>query len=516
MNWNGAACGWLVATLALAGCDRGSSIDAAATDTAHSETAIDAATIDATTADGPVDDAEADSETLDVARRPLHLLLYTRTLGFRHASIPAALTAMRSLATERGWTMDATEDPARFSDSVLAGIDVVAFVLTSGDVLDAAAQDALQRFVARGGGFVGVHSSTDTEYDWPYYGALVGTYFLRHPAGTPRATLLVEDRAHPSTHHLNAQWMRDDEWYSFRTNPADSSPLLHVLATLDEDSYMAAPEFRMGDHPISWYLHVGGGRSWQTAMGHTDASYDEPEFRRHLVGGIEWAAGRASPELVLDEFNGASALGNWDPHGTVTMFDYTVSRGSLHMVDRAGSNQHLTRRGILLDPTRPYLIDALFTIPSRSANGMTGDLNSFCINFNVQGQAGSPDDLGRLYAHAMNLDLSSDRPGNGVMKWMGFIDGIFAQIPGGETPTTCCAFDREYRLRVEVNRTLTGATRRGTVAVTLLEGRRVREHFEVDYTRFPWQPDYTRPVRVGVNTHGTDWTMRDLRVRYLD
>ena len=172
------------------------------------------------------------------------------------------------------------------------------FLSTTGNVLDAAQQAAFERYIRAGGNFVGVHAAADTEYDWPFYGGLVGAYFKSHPIvpHVQTATVRVADRRHPSTRHLPDHWVRADEWYDYRANPRGN---VHVLATLDERTYRstippAPPGFggQMGaDHPIAWCHRYQGGRSWYTGGGHTDASYGEPAFRKHLLGGIRWAAG---------------------------------------------------------------------------------------------------------------------------------------------------------------------------------------------------------------------------------
>jgi type 1 glutamine amidotransferase len=157
--------------------------------------------------------------------------------------------------------------------------------LTTGDVLDDSQQAAFERYIQAGNGFVGVHSATDTEYDWAWYGGLVGAYFASHP-DIQTAAVQREDSTHPSTVSLPDLWVRTDEWYNFQTNPRDNGDI-HVLASLDEASYAGG---RMGDHPIAWYRSYDGGRAWYTAGGHTSESYAEPLFLAHLQGGIEYAA----------------------------------------------------------------------------------------------------------------------------------------------------------------------------------------------------------------------------------
>jgi len=159
-------------------------------------------------------------------------LIFSKTSGFRHGSIPDGIAAVQELASQHGFTVAATEDASVFNDTDLAQFQVVIFLNTTGDVLDAGQQAAFERFIRAGNGFVGVHSAADTEYDWPFYGGLVGAYFQSHPA-IQTATIRVADPAHPSSAMLPKRWERTDEWYNFRRNPRAD---VHVLATLDAAS----------------------------------------------------------------------------------------------------------------------------------------------------------------------------------------------------------------------------------------------------------------------------------------
>lgn len=215
------------------------------------------------------------------------LLVFSHTNGYRHKAIPDGIDALQSLGNEYGWTVQTTEDSTTFQPDRLADVDVVVFLNTSEDVLGPDGQEALRSFVEEGGGFVGIHAAADTEYEWPWYGRLVGAYFEGHPR-IQEATVRVEDGSHPSTRMLSDEWTRRDEWYNYQSNPRDS---VHVLLTLDESTYEGGT---MGDdHPIAWYHTVGDGRSWYTGLGHTPESYADSTFRDHLVGGIQWAAGTA-------------------------------------------------------------------------------------------------------------------------------------------------------------------------------------------------------------------------------
>jgi type 1 glutamine amidotransferase len=215
------------------------------------------------------------------------ILIFSKTAGYRHDSIADGITAIRAIGAEYGLRVEQTEDAGAFSDAGLAGYRAVVFLSTTGDVLNAQQEAAFERFIRAGGGFVGVHAASDSEYDWEWYGGLVGAYFDGHPA-VQEAALDVVDAGHPSTAGLPARWERRDEWYNFRSLPPGSA---RVLITLDESSYDGGT---MGaNHPISWAQEYDGGRSWYTGLGHTRASYGEPLFRAHLAGGILWAAGLA-------------------------------------------------------------------------------------------------------------------------------------------------------------------------------------------------------------------------------
>lgn len=221
------------------------------------------------------------------------ILVFSKTAGFRHTSIPVALRTIRAFGARNGFAVDATEDAAAFSDTNLTRYDAVVFLSTTGDVLDNRQQLAFQRFIRAGGGFAGVHSAADTEHDWAWYGRLLGAYFKSHPH-IQQGLIRVENGRHPSTVGLPRRWARADEWYNFARNPRRS---VRVLAALDEKTYSPGPDSMGGDHPIAWSHRYQGGRAWYTGGGHTEEAYSEPLFRRHLLGGIRYAAGLTPPEI---------------------------------------------------------------------------------------------------------------------------------------------------------------------------------------------------------------------------
>src|SRR6266496_547582 len=165
---------------------------------------------------------------------PFRALVFSKTTGFRHDSIPAGIAAIQQLGQQHNFTVDTTEDDTLFTDANLTRYDVVIFLSTTGDPLGTQAEkDAFQRYIEHGGGFVGVHAAADSGYTWSWYGGLVGAYFKQHPAIQP-ATVKVEDPAHPGTAGLPTKWIRTDEWYDYQTDPRAH---VHVLTSLDETSY---------------------------------------------------------------------------------------------------------------------------------------------------------------------------------------------------------------------------------------------------------------------------------------
>lgn len=215
----------------------------------------------------------------------LRILVFTRTVGWRHDSIPVAVDTVRALARETGHDIVHSEDPELFDDTTLAGFVAVVFANTTGDVLDDAQQAALERFVAAGGGFVGVHAAADTEYDWPWYGELVGARFLSHPPGLQTGDVWFEPAHGPDEVRV---WRVTDEFYNYRDNPAAG---VDVVARLDERSYDGGT---MGeDHPIAWCHDRLGGRAWYTGLGHDRAIYGDATFRAHLLAGLRYVSHQA-------------------------------------------------------------------------------------------------------------------------------------------------------------------------------------------------------------------------------
>lgn len=220
------------------------------------------------------------------------ILIFSKTAGFRHTSIPAGIAAIMKLGKEHNFKVDTTTNPALFTQANLIRYDAVVFLSTTGDVLNNEQQNAFIKYIEAGKGYVGVHAAADTEYDWPWYGKLAGAYFTSHPK-QQQATFSVPDRKFIAAKHLPATWPRFDELYNFKSIQPD----LHVLITVDESTYTGGENGSF--HPMSWYHSYDGGRAFYTALGHTDESYTDPLFLRHLLGGIKYAAGWKFPDTRI-------------------------------------------------------------------------------------------------------------------------------------------------------------------------------------------------------------------------
>ncbi|GAA4466380.1 hypothetical protein GCM10023189_48340 [Nibrella saemangeumensis] len=222
----------------------------------------------------------------------INLLVFSKTAAFRHQSIEAGKKALARMATDKGFVVNFTEDATQFSDANLKKYNTIVFLNTTGDILNPEQQTAFERYIQAGGGYVGIHAATDTEYEWPWYGQLAGAYFLDHPNpnNVQKGKFIVAMKNHWATKGMSDEFERTDEFYSFK----DISPKINVVLTIDEKSYTGGKNG--ANHPMSWYQAFDGGRSFYTAMGHTDETFAEPLFLNHLWAGIQYTTGGDAPK----------------------------------------------------------------------------------------------------------------------------------------------------------------------------------------------------------------------------
>lgn len=217
-------------------------------------------------------------------QQPKKVLVFSKTEGFVHASIQVGIPAIEKLMASEGISVDATEDAELITEDILKQYAAVIFLNTTGDIFNSQQEADFERYIQAGGGFVGIHSATDTEYDWPWYNQLVGAYFDNHPA-PQEAKLKVLTPEDPTCQHLPETWTFTDEWYNYKS----INPDIEVLVELDESSYDGGTNKEQ--HPAVWKHNFDGGRAFYTTMGHQDATFSEPLFLQQLGAGIKFAMG---------------------------------------------------------------------------------------------------------------------------------------------------------------------------------------------------------------------------------
>ena len=215
----------------------------------------------------------------------ISLLVIYETQGFVHEeAIREGKIMMTKIGKEKNYNVIFTDNSASFEEQYLEKIDVIIFLCTTLDILNENEEKAMKKFIRNGGGFIGIHSATDTEYEWEWYGKLVGAYFMNHPE-IQKATIITEKKYHFLTDHLKGRWEIIDEWYNFK----DFNPEINVLLSLDESTYEGGENGNY--HPISWFHEFEGGRSFYTGLGHVGKTYNDPRFVKMINKAILYTSG---------------------------------------------------------------------------------------------------------------------------------------------------------------------------------------------------------------------------------
>lgn len=227
------------------------------------------------------------------AQKQFKALIVTNTNGWHHESIHYGVVALKELATRNFFDAEVFQDPNSFNDSFLKQFQVIIFLNTTGDILNAQQQKVMERFIQSGKGFVGIHSASDTEYDWDWYTKLVGRMFYIHPV-IQTAKLQIIDGSFPGMQGFGQGNLWTDEWYQFSEEKVND---LHYILGVDETTYNPKANWgpKKGEgmgkfHPLAWYHNYDGGRSFYTALGHLPTNFSNEAFLNHLYAGILWAA----------------------------------------------------------------------------------------------------------------------------------------------------------------------------------------------------------------------------------
>ena len=221
-----------------------------------------------------------------------NVLIYTRNgKGYVHENIAASVEALKKLCGKNKWTVESSDDASVFTTENLKRFNCIIFSNTNNEGFDTEEQKAaFVAYTRAGGGFVGIHSASGSERKWPWFAAMLGGRFVRHPA-LQSFTIKVIDRNHPSTAFLNERWEWEDEcYYTNNLNPDIHVLLAADLTTINDDKKAEYPGQTFGDlFPLAWYHEFDGGRQFYTSLGHKAEYYQDEKFLKHLEGGIRWA-----------------------------------------------------------------------------------------------------------------------------------------------------------------------------------------------------------------------------------
>ena len=218
----------------------------------------------------------------------MNILFWRHSAGFEHSYLPDAEVAFKKLGKANDWRVLTTHRLDRITPENLEKLDVLAFATTGNlDFSDEQKQGILD-FVKNGKGFLGVHNATDTCYDWPEYGEMLGGWFNGHP-WHQEVGIVVEDGDHPATRMLAEQFTVTDEIYTFKNWDRSKT---HVLMRLDNETVDLEKGNRDDhDYAMGWCHNYGKGRVMYTALGHPDALWHQDWFLEHIAGCIRWAGG---------------------------------------------------------------------------------------------------------------------------------------------------------------------------------------------------------------------------------
>ncbi|MEU8183182.1 ThuA domain-containing protein [Micromonospora sp. NPDC049044] len=356
-------------------------------------------------------------------------LVFSKTTGYRHDSIPAGISMLQQQATANNFEIVATEDSSVFTAANLATFDVIVMLQTSGMVWTSAAQrQAVEGYLASGKGIVAIHNATDMgiESEYPWWDQTIngGAHMPEHSPGVLPGTAIVADKQHPSTAGLPDRWNRSEEWYNFDSNPRGK---VHVLVTADERTYNPGSRAMGPDHPISWCRDTNGGRVWATAMGHAIDSYSETNFRNHVLGGIKWAAGNAPGDC------GGTVWGNFEKR---TLDDNTVD--PMAMAVAPDGRVFYAQRGgqlkVFKPSTNSTVTAGTLSVYTGGEDGLTGmalDPN-FATNGYVylyHSPASSSTDVNRVSRYTMSGDTLNMSSGVTIIDIPAYRDRTFPE-PG--------------------------------------------------------------------------------------
>jgi type 1 glutamine amidotransferase len=223
--------------------------------------------------------------------RQARILYFTHSAGYRHEVIPASREILKQIGEmSPRFEVAESEDVSVFSAENLRRFSAVMFFTTGELPVNDSQKRALIDFVRGGGGFLGVHSATDTFYQWPEYGKLIGGYFDQHP-WHETVRIDVADQSDPLVAFMGTSISLSDEIYQIRDFDVGGS---HVLLRLDAASVdLTRDDVHRHPYgwPLAWTRAYGNGRVFYTALGHEEDVWRDGRFQTLLHNAVLWAIG---------------------------------------------------------------------------------------------------------------------------------------------------------------------------------------------------------------------------------
>jgi len=219
------------------------------------------------------------------------ILVYTKNgEGYVHDNIEECVKMMRRIGDAEGYSITHSDDPSIMNDDDLSGFDLIIFANSNNEGFDTDQQRlAFQHYIMKGGSFMGIHSASGSERNWPWFWKILGGKFKRHPRYQEFEIVnLIPD--HPATTHLGETWTWTDECYFLdHLNPSNTNVLAARLSSIEDEGKVDYPGETYGDlFPIAWQNELYGGRQFYTALGHSKEFYSNPVFEKHITGAISW------------------------------------------------------------------------------------------------------------------------------------------------------------------------------------------------------------------------------------
>ena len=399
------------------------------------------------------------TEPIATPQQPRKVLIYSKTLGFRHDSIPVGAKALQMLGEKTGaYQAVCSEDPAMFDQDQLQAFDAVVLMNTTGDFLaphkDKLTDDEqatlerrkqnLHRFVSEGKGLVGSHAATDGFYGWREFGDMIGGWFTGHP-WTTEVPLKIDSPGHPLIAMFDPQtsFVIKDEIYQFGPRGADDQPYsrdkLHVLLSLDAAKFDVSKGGRADqDYAVSWIQPYGQGRVFYCSLGHFDFVYWQPTVLRHYLAGIQYAlgdlpadatpsAGGTAGARTVAPFNGSN-LDGWQlrhdqgSHWVIGQASLDANDpAQLAVAGAAGELINVQGGGVdvmTVDEFGDCTVELEMMVPQRSNSGiyLQGNYEIQVLDSYGKQQLG-PGDIGGIYGASAPRVNAAKAPG----EWQKFV-----------------------------------------------------------------------------------------------